>query len=103
MENAHFDTVMKHYNALYCNRSYVAVGARAGELVGDMHTYTYIMNLLIDASLECCGHLFFEGATARMFWFLRLLNDDILDGLVFEHLNNFATEEHIEALKGVTK
>jgi len=103
MENAHFDTVMKHYNALYCNRTMRAVESRAGVLSGDAHTHYTLINALIDASLECCGHRKHTAATRRLFWLVRLFGDGCLEGLVFEHLQNFATEEHIETLKGITK
>jgi hypothetical protein len=96
-----YDTVMTHYNALYCNRSYMAAKIRVGGLALDVHTANSLMTRLIDASLECCGHLFFKGSTAHLFWLVRLFGDDCLDGLVMEHLMNFATPEYIEQLKGV--
>jgi len=98
-----YEQPMKLYNALYCNKSYMACGVRVGGLALDQHTYVALMNRLIDASLEVCGHPFFRGSVAHLFWLVRCFGDDTLDGLVMEHLMNFGTPEHIESLKGVER
>lgn len=94
---------MDLYNALYCNNTYMACGIRAGGLTDDAHTFRTIQSRLIDAALECCGHPYFRGSVAHLFWLVRCFGDDCLDGLCMEHLMNFATEGHIESLKGVER
>lgn len=97
-----YEHAMKMYNTLYCNKSYMACAIRVGELAVDHHTYCSLMTRLIDASLEACGHPYFKGSVAMLYWLARCFDDGCLDGLIMGHLLNFATEEHIEALKGVT-
>jgi len=95
-----YNKVMEHYNALYCPCTYNSVKLAVGEWAGDYHTACEFMTCLINASLECCGHSFYAGSVAQLFWFVRLFGVREIEVLTNDHLVNFAHPDYIEVLKG---
>jgi len=100
-ENAVNHTIaMRHYHALYCNKTYRGAVQAYLEAVGageGLKDYEF-GNYLTDAALECCGH---EGYRYAVLVVMSIANSrsTAVVTAVLRHLLNFATLEHIVMLE----